>query len=46
LAAYGKAVLTLDALLPDEPGKYTIVANLTDNGRDVRSLRDVRLTRP
>jgi beta-galactosidase len=40
----GREVLTFQAVMPAEPGSYTLVAELTDpEGRAVHSLRDVRV---
>jgi hypothetical protein len=40
----GREVLTFQAVMPAEPGSYTLVAELTDpEGRVVHSLRDVRV---
>jgi hypothetical protein len=41
--AYGRQILTFAATFPKEPGNYTIIAELTDAGKPVRSLRDFKV---
>jgi beta-galactosidase len=47
VASLGKEVLPITDTVPDQPGDYTLIAELTDpSGRVVRSLRDFRGKRP
>jgi hypothetical protein len=44
VAALGREIVTINAKLPSEAGDCTFVAEIADeNGKPVRSLRDVRL---
>jgi hypothetical protein len=44
IAPFGQEILTFDAVWPQEPGEYTLVAELSDAvGKPVRSLRDVKI---
>jgi beta-galactosidase len=47
VGSLGKQVVTITQTVPDQPGDYTLIAELTDgSGRVVRSLRDFRAKRP
>ena len=43
VAALGREILSLTATMPNEPGDYTMIADLVDGaGKTIRSLRDFR----
>ncbi|MBN1816484.1 MAG: hypothetical protein JW828_03935 [Sedimentisphaerales bacterium] len=45
VASLGREIVQMTETLPAEPGEYTIIAEIQDEtGRQVRSLRDVKMT--